>query len=55
MEHATHSPAISTSFNQVAALRAAATLRVGITGLRDDQDELSCKLIADVGKGTLVP
>ncbi len=40
-------------FMHVAALRAAATLRVPEIGFRDDRDGLSCKLIVDVGKGTL--
>lgn len=39
-------------FIQVAALRAAATLRVSVTGSSDDQDDLSCSLIADVGRGS---
>ena len=41
-------------FIQVAALRAAATLRVSVTGSSDDQDDLSCSLIADVGRGELL-
>ncbi len=40
-------------FIQVAALRAAATIRVPEKGLSDDQDGLGCKLIADVRRGTL--